>query len=231
MSWLVASAERTDVAAIREASPERWRELRRFNAPVQLAVAAAHDVAAHARAAAELAIVSLAPCHQGSPELDRWIELFGTGASCRVNPTHTLHAVDNLALSVISIALGARGWALSLGGAAGMIWTALELVGERDEREVLVLAGDQDASSAPASAIGVALLFSRERPASGRAIRLTSVERRRAPTQSSPTPHAAAGARALLAALLAGPSGAFTYVVPAAHGDGVDDFAISWELG
>jgi hypothetical protein len=225
MSWLVASAERTEVGA------DRTRELRRLNAPVQLAVAAAHDVAVHARAPAELALVSLAPCHQGSPELDRWIELFATGASCRVNPTHTLHAVDNLALSVISIALGARGWAMSLGGAPGMLWTALELVGERDEPEVLVLAGDQDAPDKPASAIGVALLFARERPASGPAIRLISVERRRAETPAAHTPHAAAGARALLAALGAQPAGRFSYVVPAAHGDGVDDIALAWELG
>ncbi len=223
MSWLVAAAERTEVGA------DRARELRRLNAPVQLAVAAAHEVAVHARAPAELAIVSLAPCHQGSPELDKWIELFATGASCRVNPTHTLHAVDNLALSVISIALGARGWATSLGGAAGMLWTALELVGERDEPEVLVLAGDQDASGNPASAVGVALLFARERPATGRAIRLISVERRRAEAPTA-RPHAAAGARALLAALHARPAGRFSYLVPAVHGDAVDDIAVAWEL-
>ncbi len=225
MTWLVAAAERTEVGA------DRARELRRLNAPVQLAVAAAHDVAAHARAPAELAVVSLAPCHQGSPDLDRWIELFATGASCRVNPTHTLHAVDNLALSVISIALGARGWAMSLGGTPGMLWTALELVGERDEPEVLVLAGDQDASGKPTSAVGLALLFSRARPASGRAIRLISVERQRAEPRGAASPHAAAGARALLAALQSEPAGAFRYVVPWVHGDGLDEIVIAWELG
>jgi hypothetical protein len=225
VSWLLAAAVHDDLAAARS------RELRRLNAPVQLAVAAAQEVAAHAHAAAEAALVSLAPCQQGSPELDRWVELFATGVSLKVNPTHTLHAVDNLALSMLAIALGNHAWALSLGGAAGMMWSALELADERGEREVIVLAGDQDGSGSPASAVGIALLFAREPSPGGRGIQLLAVERRRATRPVAPIAHAAAGARALLAAVHAQPAGRFAYEVPAAHGDGIDDITLVWELG
>ena len=222
MSYLIASVELRDAAAV------RTRELRRLNAPVQLAVAAAQEVAQRARDPAAAAIVSLAPCRQGSPDLDRWIALFATGASLKVNPTHTLHAVDNLALSVLGIALANHAWALSLGGAAGMMWSALELVGERDEREVIVLAGHQDGSGAPASALGVALLFDREPREGARPMRLVAIERASRP--GVPVPHAAAGACALVAALRDAPAGRFVYDVPAAHGDGLDDIAVVWEL-
>jgi hypothetical protein len=225
MTYLVASAQQRDVAAVTA------RELRRLNAPVQLAVAAAQDVARQARDATTAALISLAPCRQGSPELDRWIELFATGVSLKVNPTHTLHAVDNLALSVLAIALANHAWALSLGGAAGMMWSALELVGERDEHEVLVVAGDQEGSAAPASAFGVALLFDREPREGERPMQLVAVERRAAARPAVAVPHAAAGACALLAALRDAPAGRFVYDVPAAHGDGLDDIAVVWELG
>ncbi|MBA3501239.1 MAG: hypothetical protein H0T65_12750, partial [Deltaproteobacteria bacterium] len=156
--WLVASSVVTEVPR------ERVRDVRRFNAPVQLAVAAAHEVATHAVVPAEAALISLAPCQSGSPELHKWIRDISTesGGSVKVNPTHTLHAVDNLALSVFSIALRNRAWAMSLGGAAGMFWTALELVLERDEREVIVLAGDQVSGVDASPAVGVAMLFARE---------------------------------------------------------------------
>lgn len=155
--WLVASSVMTEVPA------HRVRDLRRFNAPIQLAVAAAHEVVAHAVAPSEAAIISLAPCQAGSPELHDWIRKCASGTAPKVNPTWTLHAVDNLALSVLSIALQNHAWGMSLGGAAGMASVALEMVLERAESEVIVLAGDQESGSEPSPALGIALLFSRER--------------------------------------------------------------------
>lgn len=233
MTWLVASAEQLDPTAVRDGSPALWRELRRYNAPVQLAVAAAHEVAVHARLAAEAALVSLAPCQAGSPELHRWVRAVEEGSAQRMNPTHTLHSVDNLGLSVLSIALGNHAWGLGLGGAAGMFWVALELTRERSEPEVIVFGGDQRCGHDGTDPEGVALLFSRE-PAPyaplGRAVKLVGVERRRAGTAPA-IPNAAAGARAMLAVLRDRPPGTFAYSVPAAHGDGVDDLVVTWELG
>ena len=243
MTWLVASAERHDIAAVRDGSPALWRELRRYNAPVQLAVAAAHEVAAHARAATEVALVSLAPCQAGSPDLHRWVRAVEEGSAQRMNPTHTLHSVDNLGLSVLSIALGNHAWGLGLGGAPGMFWVALELTGERSDPEMIVFGGDQRSGYDGTDPEGVALLFSRE-PAPyaplGRAVKLVGVERRRAaadaslhPANVAPAviPNAAAGARAMLEALRDQPPGQFDYPVPPAHGDGVDDLVVTWELG
>ena len=41
MVYLVASAQCDDLQRIREATPELWRQVRRYNQPVQLALAAA----------------------------------------------------------------------------------------------------------------------------------------------------------------------------------------------
>lgn len=236
MSYLVASAERTDLAALRDQAPQRWRELRRFNAPVQLGVAAAHDVLEHARNRSEIALVALAPCQSGSPEIHRWTGVAAVGGQVRINPTHTLHMVDNLTLSVLSIALGDHAWGISLGGTPGMVWVGLELVGERidEHREMLVVAGDQTSAELAMSPCGIALLFARERTPYGplgRAVRLVAVERRRSITPAVPVSFAAAGIPAMLAALGAQPPGRFAYVVPDDHGDGVDHISVVWELG
>ena len=178
--WLVASSEIDDLAVVRDGKPALWRELRRFNAPIQLAVAAAHEVVAHAAAPAEAALVSLAPCESGSPELHAWVHDIVLERTTKINPTYTLHAVDNLALSVLSIALQNHGWSMGLGG--GMFFSALEIVLERDEHEVIVLAGDQINGAIESPAAGVALLFSRERRpyvATGRPTRLDRIERQR----------------------------------------------------
>lgn len=257
MTWLVASAERHDIATVRDGSPALWRELRRYNAPVQLAVAAAHEVAGHARVAAEAALISLAPCQAGSPDLHRWVRAVEEGSAQRMNPTHTLHSVDNLGLSVLSIALGNHAWGLGLGGAPGMFWVGLELICERSEPEVIVFGGDQASGYEGSAPEGVALLFTRE-PAPyvplGRALRLVGVERVRsfsgaatvedesvaaaaAPVHAAPNPllavipNAAAGARAMLALLRDQPPGRFDYLVPASHGDGVDQLIVRWDLG
>ena len=234
VTWLVASAERTDLATVRDESPALWRELRRYNAPVQLAVAAAHAIAGHARAVAEAALVSLAPCQAGSPDLHRWVRAAEDGSAQRMNPTHTLHSVDNLGLSVLSIGLDNHAWGLGLGGAPGMFWVALELTCERSEPEVILFGGDQRSGYDGSGPEGVALLFSRE-PAPyaplGHAVRLVGVERERSTSAVPGVPHAVAGARAMLAILRARPAGTFVYLVPAADGDGVDDIRITWEVG
>ena len=232
--WLVACAELADLAVVRDDDPALWRDVRRFNAPVQLAVAAAHAVLARAVAPREAALISLAPCHAGSPELHRWVREIEAGDGVKMNPTHTLHALDNLALSVLSIRLANHAWAMSLGGAAGMAWSALEMALERAElgdHEVVVVGGDQLSGSEPSPVSAFALLLARERTpfeASGRAVRLVGVERRR--KRAAAVPHAAAGAIAMLAALRAAPQGPLTYEVPAADGDGIDDIAVRWEV-
>jgi hypothetical protein len=235
VTWLVAAAVRADASALRDGDPERWRSLRRFNLPVQLAITASHDVASHARSAESAGLIALAPCQSGSPELHHWVRIFAAGGSIRINPTHTMHAVDNLALSAVSIALRNRAWGMSLGGAPGMFWVGLELAAERleEQAEVVVFGGDQEISDRVSPAAGVALLFSREPAAdagSGRSIRLVSVERRRASVVSRPRGHATAGACEMLAQVKAQPPGRYIYEVPAVHGDGIDEISIHWEL-
>jgi hypothetical protein len=116
-----------------------------------------------------------------------------------------------------------------------MFWVGLELIRERGEPEVIVFAGDQRSGYDGADPEGVALLFSRE-PAPyaplGRALRLLGLERSRSSSRR-PTvvANAAAGARAMLAVLRDQPPGRFTYAVPAAHGDGIDELVVTWELG
>lgn len=223
--WLVAASEVTEVPA------HRVRDLRRFNAPIQLAVAAAHEVLAHAVAPSEAALISLAPCQSGSPELHDWIRKCASGTAPKVNPTWTLHAVDNLALSVLAIAIANHAWGRSLGGAAGMVWTALEMCGERGEQEVVVLGGDQQTALQPSPGTAFAMLFAREKTPfvhSGRPARLLGVER--TARRAEPSPHAAAPALAMLAALRDAPVGRFTYAVPPADGDGHDAIAVHWEV-
>jgi hypothetical protein len=236
MTWLVASSQRSDVAAVRDGTPALWRELRRFNPPIQLAVAAANDVVAHAHAPAEAALIALAPCQSGSPELHRWVHGIHAG-HVRMNPTHTLHAVDNLALSMLSLGLGNHAYGMSLGGTAGMFWVALELAAERlaIEHEVVVCGGDQETANQASPAAGFAVLFARE-PAPygprGLPLRFVGIERDRAMrARTGIVPHAATGAQALLAALHGRAPGRFAYPVPMVHGDGVDTITTVWELG
>jgi hypothetical protein len=241
--FLVAAARRDGLEAVQR-DLELWRRVRRFNLPVQLAVAAGEEVAAAAAAPSQLALVALAPCFCGSPELRdaiRSLEPAGGGSlmpSPRVNPTVTLHAVDNLALSALAIGLGNQAYCLGLGGAAGQAWAALEAAGERLadglEDEVLVVAGDQDAAGH--GALAVALLFARSPrpwPSVGRRVRLAAIERAPAAAAAEPAePHAAAGLSALLAELAAKrPDGPFGYAVPWQDGDGHDHVTLRWEIG
>src|SRR6266480_7016758 len=156
MAYLVASAERRDLRTIQESSPETWRRVRRYNLPIQLALAAAAEVITTSRDPGSAMVVSLAPCKPGSADLYRWGDVVtsgmasGTLGDLRMNPTQTLHAVDNLAMSAFAITYGNQAECLGLGGAAGQAWCGLEAVMEKldaaatDTEEALLMAGDQD---------------------------------------------------------------------------------------
>ena len=237
--YLIASSECRDLEVVRESAPELWRQVRRYNQPVQLALAAAEDVVQHSADSSAAAIISLAPCQPGSADLYRWGHVVTTGmasgtlGNLRMNPTQTLHAVDNLALSAFAIMHGNRAYCLGLGGAAGQAWCGLEAVAERlgsgAEEEALLIAGDQDAAEDGAPALGVALLFStRAKPYQPlqRAVRVVEVSRN---TERSPhvTPHAANGLAALLSAIT---DGVLTYSVPSEHTDGFSGVKVSLEF-
>ena len=223
---------------IREESPELWRQVRRYNQPVQLALAAAEDVMRFSDDPSSAAVISLAPCQPGSADLYRWGHVVtagmatGTLGNTRMNPTQTLHAVDNLALSAFAIAHGNRSYCLGLGGAAGQAWCGLEAVTERGDEEVLLMAGDQNAAEDGAPGLGVALLFStRAKPYQplGRVVRLLSITRSTNRTFKV-EPHAANGLAALLSAIVEHRSGHMTYVVPPEHTDGFSRVTIDLEI-
>jgi hypothetical protein len=157
----------------------------------------------------------------------------GTLGDLRMNPTQTLHAVDNLALSAFAIASGNRSDCLGLGGAAGQAWCGLEAVLERLEgggvEEALLMAGDQDSTDENAKGLGTALLFShRERPYKprGSVVRLVRIERRSQPRLSNISPHAAAGLSMLVSAIKTQEPGWLSYDVPEEQTDGFSSVTI-----
>ena len=235
MVYLVASAQCNDLLRIREATPELWRQVRRYNQPVQLALAAADEVMKFSEDPSQAAVISLAPCQPGSADLYRWGHVVvagmaaGTLGNMRMNPTQTLHAVDNLALSAFAIAHGNRSYCLGLGGAAGQAWCGLEAVLERLEDEALLMAGDQDAAEDGAAGLGVALLFSRRVRSLGRTVRLISITRSTSKT-SKVKPHAANGLAAFLSAIDEHRGGYMSYVVPPEHTDGFSGVSINLEI-
>ena len=239
MVYLVASAQKSALSSVRESAPELWRQVRRYNQPVQLALAAAEDVMRFSEDPSTAAVISLAPCQPGSADLYRWGDVVtagmasGTLGNLRMNPTQTLHAVDNLALSAFAIAHRNRAYCLGLGGAAGQAWCGLDAVYERlsagEEKEALLMAGDQDAAEDGASGLGVALLFStRAQPyqALERIVRLVSISRNTQRT-SRIAPHAANGLAAFLSAVN---DRCTSYVVPPAHTDGISSVTITLEI-
>ena len=247
MAYLVASAERRDLEEIRKSSPETWRRVRRYNLPIQLALAAAEDVTPLALDPKSMVVISLAPCQPGSADLYRWGDVVisgmitGTLGDLRMNPTQTLHAVDNLAMSAFAIANGNQAECLGLGGAAGQAWCGLEAVLEKVDsndkdsaEEVLLMAGDQDTTDESATGIGVALLFARQpRPNAqlGRTIRLSRIERRVQANSSSIRPHASAGLSELITAIKQQAQGLLSYDVPVEQTDGVSSVKIVVEIG
>jgi len=231
MVYLIAAAQEDDLARIRERKPELWRLVRRYNKPVQLALAAADEVMRFSEDPSTAAVISLAPCQPGSADLYRWGNVVTSGmasgrlGNLRMNPTQTLHAVDNLAMSAFAIMHGNHAYCLGLGGAAGQAWCGLEAVFERLnaglEEEALLMAGDQDAAEDDAPALGVALLFStRAAP-----VRLVSISR--SPAIVDVVPHAAKGLAALLSSI---DQGLMSYVVPPEHTDGFSNVAVTLEI-
>jgi hypothetical protein len=242
MVYLVASSECKDLQAVRESAPELWRQVRRYNQPVQLALAAAEDVVKHSVDPSLAAVISLAPCQPGSADLYSWGHVVTAGmangnlGNLRMNPTQTLHAVDNLALSAFAIAHHNRAYCLGLGGAAGQAWCGLEAVQERlgdgIEEEMLLMAGDQDVAEDGAPALGVALLFS-VRPGPyvplGRVVRMVAVSRSRERTPDV-LPHAAVGLTGLLTAVAEHGEGVLSYSVPPEHTDGSSGVTVTLEI-
>ena len=226
---------------MREQNPELWRQVRRYNQPIQLALAAADEVMRFSEDPSTAAVISLAPCQPGSADLYRWGHVVtsgmasGTLGNLRMNPTQTLHAVDNLAMSAFAIAHRNHAYCLGLGGAAGQAWCGLEAVCERLngglEEEALLMAGDQDAAEDGSPGLGVALLFStraRTFQPSDRIVRLMSIER--GPTIVDVVPHAANGLAALLSSIAQHRTGLMSYVVPPAHTDGFSNVTVTLEI-
>ncbi len=236
MVYLVAAAQESDLARVREEKPELWRLVRRFNQPIQLALAAADEVIKSSRDSSTAAVISLAPCQAGSADLYRWGDVVTsrmasrTLGNMRLNPTQTLHAVDNLAMSAFAIAHRNHAYCLGLGGAAGQAWCGLEAVIERlnagVEEEALLMAGDQEAVEDGAAGLGVALLFSVHARSSS--VRLVSIARNR--QISDVKPHAANGLAGMLSAIAQCSRGPLSYVVPAEHTDGVSSVTVNLEV-
>jgi hypothetical protein len=243
VAYLVASASINDRDA-RQAPPEVWRQVRRYNLPVQLALLAAGEVIKSSLDPSALAVISLAPCQPGSADLYRWGRVVISGmahgdlGNTRMNPTQTLHAVDNLAMSAFAISQGNHAYCLGLGGAAGQAWAGLEAVQERlatgQETEALLMAGDQDRAEDGTAGSGVALLFSASpRPYSPRRrpVRLVTVARERRPHAGACAPHAAAGLCSLVSAIVEHTGGLLSYQVPLEHSDGVNAVRVLMEVG
>ena len=241
MVYLIAAAQEDNLARVRAQKPELWRQVRRYNKPVQLALAAADEVMRSAEDPSTAAVISVAPCQPGSADLYRWGHIVtsgmtsGTLGNLRMNPTQTLHAVDNLAMSAFAIAYRNHAYCLGLGGAAGQAWCGLEAVHERlsarHEEEALLMAGDQDAAEDTSAAMGVALLFStraRPYPPLDRTVRLISIARSRNIVDA--VPHAANGLVAFLSSIVQHRAGPLSYVVPAEHTDGFSSVTVNLEI-
>lgn len=237
--WLVASAIMRDPSTITTILPGVWREVRRFNLPVKLAVAAAHQVAPKLGAPGEALLVGLAPCRPGSPELNKITRDLDVGfddplkaGTLRVNPVFTMHAIDNLGISALALALANDARAANFGGAAGQAWVALEHVLEQDVAEAIVFGGDQTDASwrgepDPAHELGVAIAFSRTR--GDARVKLLAIERASS-SDTAAVPHAAHGLVNWLAALEAAPAGVHRYAVPVRDGDAIDHITVVAEV-
>ncbi len=231
VTFVVHAARKQDPAGAEAEAPELWREARRYNLPVKLALAAAREAAAEARGAAEALLVSLAPCRPGSRELWRAARAFETALS-QTGRASEAGSIPRTRCTRSTTSPSPR-WpsrsgtapCLGLGGAAGQAWCALEAILERLEageaREALVLAGDQDGEGARAA--GVSVLFSAEpRPFRGNGRTLRMLEIVREPGPERPHADAAGGLVRWLAALEECGPGRFTYQVPARDSDGID---------
>jgi hypothetical protein len=241
MMWIAAAAIERDLEPIARERPALWRDIRRFNAPVKLALAAADRIRPAIARPAEVTLVALAPCRPGSPELrkiSRELDAaFATperAGPLRVNPIYTLHAIDNLGLSAFAIGLGNHAPAVCLGGAVGQAWSALEHARDalaEGATEVVVFGGDQSDAAwrgeAASGELGVALVLSAS-PAVTSRVRVLAIERERAPAAAAP--HAVSGLAGWIEALAAASPGRFHYAVPEVDGDGVDRITVVAEV-
>jgi hypothetical protein len=236
--YLASAAAVSDATAVQRDAPDLWRSVRRFNLPVQLALAAAESVAAAARDVTRTALFSVAPFRSGSAELWSWVRDQSTLddlSRARLNPTHTLHVVDNLALSAFALAHGNHGYCLGLGGAPGQAWCGLEAAVARlsagHEEEALLFTGDHD-DGANSAARGVALLLGvRECVYAplGRSVRVVALRRQPA-GEAVVEPHSAAGLLALVEAIATAPAGPLRWMVPPRHGDGIEQLHLELAL-
>lgn len=234
---LIDAAVVTSGVDVGREAPELWRLVRRFNLPVQLALLAAHRVAASASDPSSAALVSIAPCRGGSPELDSWLEraLPGNGrefgAVPRMNPVLTLHVVDNLALSGFAIYFGNRAYCLGLGGAPGQAWSGLEAVVELlndggEHTEVVLMAGDR-LDGKKDDGLGVAMLYS-TRP--GRYRLLEVLRRQQTAEPAALAGNSCSGLVRWLSALSSRERGFFDFVVPPEEGDPLDQVTVRSEI-
>jgi hypothetical protein len=236
--YLVSAAWVSDPAAVQREAPELWRTVRRYNLPVQLALSAAERAAAAACDIARAALFSVAPFRSGSAELWAWAREQSERddlSGARLNPTHTLHVVDNLALSAFALAHANRGYCLGLGGAPGQAWCGFEAavarLGEGREEEALLITGDHD-DETQRTARGVALLFGVRGGVCvpfGRSVRVTAL--RRTPGGAAAIePNSAAGLHALVEAIATAPAGPMRWVAPPERGDGIEQVHVELTL-
>jgi hypothetical protein len=243
--FLTTSAIEHNISAVKENSPEVWRQIRRFNLPVQLALAAAHKVMAYATEPSQVALISIAPCQNGSPAIFRLGHAFidrienKKNDEFRINPTYSLHVVDNLALSSLSIAFKNHAYCLGLGGAPGQVWAGLEVVQEvlasGRATEALLMAGDQDSSeNLTESGTGVAALFTKHKTPyenSDKSIQFKNLDRTETDEFIAVKPHSADGLAAFLEEIVnRTQKKRFLYSVPHQQTDGHNNISIDLEL-
>ncbi len=245
MTFLVTSAIEHNLSTVKGNSPQVWRQIRRFNLPVQLALIAAHRVMAYAADPGKAALISIAPCQNGSPAIFRWgyaiIDRIENQKNdeVRMNPTHTSHVVDNLALSSLSIALKNHAYCLGLGGAPGQAWAGLEAVQEvlagDEATEVLLMAGDQEnPENLTEKGTGVAALFTKQKMPNqhnGSYIRIKNIDRTETKEAFSIKPHSANGLAAFFDKTVnITQTGNFLYTVLPDETDGHETISIEMEV-
>lgn len=245
MTFLTTSAIEHNLSTVKENSPKVWRQVRRFNLPVQLALAAAHRVMAYATDPSQVALISIAPCQNGSPAIFRLGHAFidrlenNINDEFRINPTYSLHVIDNLALSSLSIAFKNHAYCLGLGGAPGQVWAGLEVVQDvlasGRATEALLMAGDQESSeNLTESGTGVAALFTKHKTPyehNGKYIQIKNLDSSETDECFSVKPHSADGLAAFIEEIVnRTQNGRFLYSVPHQETDGHNNISIEMEI-
>jgi hypothetical protein len=243
LAFLVTSAVEHNLSTVKENFPKVWRQIRRFNLPVQLALVAAHRVMAYATDPAKVALLSIAPCQNGSPAIFHLVRTFIIGNKknddFRINPTYSLHVIDNLALSSLSIAFKNHAYCLGLGGTPGQVWVGLEVVQEilasGRATEVLLMAGDQESSeNVTETGTGVAALFTKSKMRyehNGKYIRLKNLDSSETTEGFAVKPHSADGLAAFLNRIVdTTQSGNFWYIVVPEDTNGHEKLSIEVEV-